>query len=902
MRKKFKQLVIITMILSLILSLTVGINASSLDKTGELKSEEEEEAEEVQEEDRSEEDLEDKKEENQEEDNLREKESKDKKEVEDPEEGEKGETSEKEKIKDEKEEVREEKMQEDYDELAENIPPVMNNPFISIPMKVKSSSENNDLEDTIEVDKCAERIYGACRAYQVNLKITGKAQEAPVDVVMVIDKSGSMNESTTRYVPITDEPNSNQSYYVKINEEYQIVSYHSGNTWRYRVRSGWIGSTTYYVKWDPNGDDNSGGSQNSNNLLGKPFYLRETGSRLHFAKEAAVNFSAKVLGSGGISGSRVSLVTFSGPSTIYGSGNQNQAQTVRVLTSNLNQLTNDINGITAIGGTNTEAGFLEGREVIENSCNPNSNKVVIMFTDGLPTASNGNRYAESTDVNHIHNQRALAAGKGIYQDGVADVFTIGLLQGMSNTERNLALHILKETQNKGWYEAPTAADLDQIFDDISTQLAYGAQDAKVVDKIGDNFNLVEGSLPVGASYNPRTREISWNPRTIVEEAELSYKVRAKPKFPGGLADTNEYAKLTYTDVFGDKQTKDFPVPEVNVPSLLEVSLTGASITLGDSINLGRGTDPAGENYMSEITGGDGDGTYTYQWRVKGEDEIISTDKNPEVSPTEDTEYELTVIDSNGCTATATITVRVNEKSGKIIISKEVEDFDEMMDLDFFGIQDKSELSDRKFEIKIIGPNNYEKIIELKHDESKTLEELELGEYTVEEINMDGKFKLVNINTDEFELTDEDPEVAVQVRNKINFYQYGIKKVDEDGNPLPGAEFELSQDGISQIIESDKDGISLFNMLQPGDYVLKERKAPEGYRLDDREIMITINEDGRIYTDPHLDRDSEDSKLLVIENIRILGLPETGGGGTIVFTLVGILLMVAAYFLYDRKYE
>ena len=536
------------------------------------------------------------------------------------------------------------------DELAEDIPPVMFSPFISAP--IVNSSSGGGLEDTIAVDKWAERLLGLCRVFEVNLKITGTPQEAPVDVVLVIDKSGSMNESTTAYVPITSAPSNNGSYYVKINGTYQVVSHSSGNVWRY----GNYGNRRY-VTWDPDGDDTSGGNSNSNNPLGKPFYLQETGSRLHFAKKAAVNFAGKVLGDGGIPGSRVSLVTFSGPSTTTGNGAQSQAQTVRGLTNNLNQLTNDINGITAIGGTNTEAGFLQGRSVIENSDNPNSNKVVIMFTDGLPTASNGNRYAESTNINHIHNQRALAAGKGIYQDGVADVFTIGLLQGMNTAERNLALQILQQTQNKGWYEAPTAQDLDQIFDEISNQLGYAATNAKVVDKIGDNFELVEGSLPAGATYNSSTREISWNPGTIYEEASLTYQVKAKPEIAGEHA-TNEYAKLTYTDIFGTAgKEKIFPVPKVEVPTLLEVNLTDANIILGDSINLGIGADSNGENYMN-ITGGDGNGTYTYEWRVKDNSTIISTDKNPAVSPEEDTIYELTVIDSNGCKAVATMKVKV----------------------------------------------------------------------------------------------------------------------------------------------------------------------------------------------------------------------------------------------------
>lgn len=515
------------------------------------------------------------------------------------------ESKEKEAVKPETSETEEALIEEDND-IAEDVKLKGITPMIPLP-NVKPLAAGG-LEDTIEVDKTAKRIKGLCRQFEVTLDITGEPQEAPVDVVLIIDKSGSMNERA--------------------------------------------GGTIF-------------------NPL----------SRLHYAKEAATNFASKVLGASGIPGSRVSLVTFSGPSTVNGNGAQNQAQTVRGLTSNLTQLTNDINGITAVGGTNTEAGFLQGRNVIENSDNPNSNKVVIMFTDGLPTASNGNRYEESTNVNHIHNQRAISSGKGIYQDGVADVFTVGLLQGMTTAERNLALHILDETQNKGWYEAPTAADLDQIFDDISTQLAYAATNAKVVDKIGDNFDIVQSSLPSGVTYDSNSREISWHPGTIVDGASLTYRVVAKPEFAGGSANTNEFAELSYTDVFGtNNKQKVFPVPSVNVPTLLEVELSDAEIILGDSITLGTGTDASGENYM-DIFGGDGDGTYTYEWRVKGSNTIISTDRNPSVTPTEDTAYEVTVIDSNGCIATAemTVTVRKLNVTIKKIIDGNYADFDDRFD-------------------------------------------------------------------------------------------------------------------------------------------------------------------------------------------------------------------------------
>ncbi|WP_259345802.1 G5 domain-containing protein, partial [Aerococcus urinaeequi] len=450
-----------------------------------------------------------------------------------------------------------------------------------------SAESTGGLQDTIGVDKTAKRTPG-CRTFEVNLNITGEPQQAPVDVVLVLDRSGSMNLTAT---------------------------------------------------------------------------TNPTRTRLDYAKLAAINFAERVLGPNGIPGSRVSVVSFSGPTSTTGNGNQNQASTDLNLSTNLTTVTNTINGISAVGGTNTEAGFKQGQSVIQgptSNQNPNSNKVVVMLTDGLPTASNGNRYAETTNINHVHIQRAINAGKNIYQNNIADVFTIGLTTGMNATEKALADNILTQAQNKGYYPAPSATDLEGIFNAISQSLGYAATNAKVVDKIGDNFDLVESSLPAGATYNSDTREITWDPGTIYESAQLKYTVVAKPDFPGGPADTNEFAKLTYKDIFGNDQTKDFPVPNVNVPTLIKVSLTDATINSGDSINLGSGTDADGENYMSPVTGGDNDGTtFTYEWRKVGDDTVISKDKNPSVSPTEDTQYELTVIDSNGCIAKATMWVRVS---------------------------------------------------------------------------------------------------------------------------------------------------------------------------------------------------------------------------------------------------
>ncbi|MGB9342314.1 SpaA isopeptide-forming pilin-related protein, partial [Trichococcus sp.] len=264
--------------------------------------------------------------------------------------------------------------------------------------------------------------------------------------------------------------------------------------------------------------------------------------------------------------------------------------------------------------------------------------------------------------------KTTQAGQALWP--AARVFSIGLVAGYGTATRILAENLLDSVDNSGFYNAPSEADLVGIFEKISNQLNYSATNAVVTDVVGNDFNLVESSLPAGATYNPATRTITWSPGTIYTSAQLKYVVQAKPEFEGGLAYTNESAVLNYTDVNAMPATQTFPKPQVNVPARLSVTLTDATILLGDSIQLAIGNDPAAENYMSPITGGDGDGTYTYAWYVDGSETVISTAENPTLSPTTDTKYKLIVTDSSGCKAIAYMWVRV--KTGSLTIRKENE--------------------------------------------------------------------------------------------------------------------------------------------------------------------------------------------------------------------------------------
>lgn len=80
-----------------------------------------------------------------------------------------------------------------------------------------------------------------------------------------------------------------------------------------------------------------------------------------------------------------------------------------------------------------------------------------------------------------------------------------------------------------------------------------------------------------------------------------------------------------------------------------------------------------------------------------------------------------------------------------------------------------------------------------------------------------------------------------------------KKVDEEGNLLAGAEFQLEgPDGYSETIvdngeldQDPKDGVFSVGKLAKGDYTLTETKAPEGYELDEDAVYVTLASGGQM---------------------------------------------------------
>ncbi len=164
----------------------------------------------------------------------------------------------------------------------------------------------------------------------------------------------------------------------------------------------------------------------------------------------------------------------------------------------------------------------------------------------------------------------------------------------------------------------------------------------------------------------------------------------------------------------------------------------------------------------------------------------------------------------------------------------------------------------------------------------------------------------------------------EIPDKERVYTYGIQvtKTDNGEKKLPGAEFNLKQgedtlkfvkDGnvyrlplteeeaaeASETLVTDANGLIMIKGLDLGTYTLIETKAPDGYELPaNPETVITLADDADDSGKPDgiLNNDSDGTFETTVVNTKPGILPVTGGIGTALFTICGLLLMSGAVIL------
>ncbi|PFX98963.1 SpaA isopeptide-forming pilin-related protein, partial [Bacillus toyonensis] len=134
----------------------------------------------------------------------------------------------------------------------------------------------------------------------------------------------------------------------------------------------------------------------------------------------------------------------------------------------------------------------------------------------------------------------------------------------------------------------------------------------------------------------------------------------------------------------------------------------------------------------------------------------------------------------------------------------------------------------------------------------------------------------------------------------------LSKIDgDDKKELKGAEFVL-KDKKGKIVVvarkevigvSDENGVIKWSNIPYGDYQIFETKAPTYTKEDGTTASYQLLKDP---IDVKVSENNQTVKLTIENNKSGWILPVTGGIGTTLFTVLGLMLMVTAAFVFFRK--
>lgn len=351
---------------------------------------------------------------------------------------------------------------------------------------------------------------------------TTTTSTAPVDIVLVLDVSGSMEDSIVSYTytPVYEINSDGTYYYQDANGQYQQAYYFSdcSNWYTEEHYDYWIfGSYHGGTRLTPKTSADSTGTQ---------FYTRteSTTKKIDALRSAVNGFIDSVAAKS--ANSQIAIVKFAGDKTdtvgndTYREGRYtyNYSQIVRNLTTvdatGADALKTAVNALRAAGATAADYGMQHAQTIITGAANNGRQKVVVMFTDGEPNHNNGFDNSVAND--------AISASKAMKNNGNgATVYTIGCFGGTpgsnvtdymnyvsSNYPNATSMTDAGTKASDNFYKTVgSTADLDAIFQEISqtaggATLTLGSQTV-LKDVVSEYFDLPESasSMITAQSYS-----------------------------------------------------------------------------------------------------------------------------------------------------------------------------------------------------------------------------------------------------------------------------------------------------------------------------------------------------------------------------------------------------------------
>lgn len=346
----------------------------------------------------------------------------------------------------------------------------------------------------------------------------------PMDIVLVLDVSGSMKENLTeagyRYNEVYDL-STNGTYYYKnsSNGQYQRAYYCDGENWS--------GNSNHDAGWYTRNHQSLGNCRgesgtrlipktSSADTTGTQFYVQEyvaAVTKMNALKSAVKGFVNSV--SAKSPESNIAIVKFGAEinneigNDFNGSG-WNYTQTVKGLTpaSSSAELNAAVDALQYGGYTPAHLGLQLAKGIIEKDPNTDRQKVLVLFTDGEPNGVDSTSGFETSAAN-----KAIANSKSIKAVG-ATVYTIGCFGTTPSDTSDTGKYMNYVSSNypnatsmtsggdkadpANYYKTvSSAADLNNIFTEISQTV--GGTTVKLTstsvlrDVISDSFTLPEGA-------------------------------------------------------------------------------------------------------------------------------------------------------------------------------------------------------------------------------------------------------------------------------------------------------------------------------------------------------------------------------------------------------------------------
>ena len=366
----------------------------------------------------------------------------------------------------------------------------------------------------------------------------------PVDIVLVLDVSGSMDDpmsTSTEYKAVySNELKNNTEYYIWLEGQYTRV-------YRGSFSGEWFYGQLNYVQPKT--------SETDSNVNHVQFYEKVTSStkRIDSLKSAVNGFIDNVADKS--PDSSIAIVKFAGNKSskvgndTYQDGRwtYNYSQTVKKLTSvknNTDTLKSAVNSLRPAGATRSDYGMELAQSIITGEESKNKKKVVIMFTDGAPTSEN--EFEEG-----VANS-AISASKSI-KDAGATVYTIGIFSGANGTpvnslnglsQENKYMHLVSSNyknatsmtspgtatypgDDKSYFlSAKTSGDLSSIFTQISQQVGGSTSQLDATSVIKDvvtpYFNMPENVSEVKVYTEDSNGDTStWINKTELANAKIA---------------------------------------------------------------------------------------------------------------------------------------------------------------------------------------------------------------------------------------------------------------------------------------------------------------------------------------------------------------------------------------------